>query len=78
MLIKIKLISQTKQDYQQFLQNRSSEIIENGILILLITCVNEQGLSMFEEIYNLLYKCATLLPLNDEELLNYTIPVYLR
>jgi hypothetical protein len=70
--------SQAKQDYRQFLKNRSYELIQNGILILLITSVNQQGLSAFEPIYNLLYKCAKLLPLNDEELFNYTIPVYLR
>jgi hypothetical protein len=74
----ISFKSQAREDYRQFLENRSSELVKDGILILLIPSVNQQGLSMFERIYNLLYKCAQLLPLNAEELLNYTIPVYLR
>jgi hypothetical protein len=70
--------SQAKEDYQFFLKNRSLELIQGGILILLILSVNEQGLSLVEDIYNLLYKCAQMVPLNEDELRNYTIPVYLR
>lgn len=70
--------SQAREDYRQFLECRSKELISGGILILMISSVNEQGQCMTEGIYEILYKCAKLLPLTENELLNYTIPVYLR
>jgi hypothetical protein len=33
---------------------------------------------MFGSVYNLLYKCAKLILLTEEELRNYTMPIYLR
>jgi len=70
--------AQARDDYRQFLENRSRELVQGGVLILIICCVNEEGLTMFESVYNLLYKCAKLFLLTKEELLNYTIPVYIR
>lgn len=73
-----KFKSQAREDYKEFLKNRSRELISGGILILMITGVNKQGLSSMEGTYKLAYKSAKLLPLTEEELLHFTIPVYLR
>jgi hypothetical protein len=69
---------QARDDYRQFLENRSHELIQGGILIINTSSVNDEDEGAFESIYNLLYKCAKLIGLNEEELINYTIPVYLR
>jgi hypothetical protein len=70
--------SQARDDYRQFLENRSRELVQGGVLILIMNCLNEQGLTLFESVYNLLYKCAKLIFSTEEELINYTIPVYIR
>jgi hypothetical protein len=63
-------------DYAQFLEHRSNELILGGVLILCIHCVNDKGLNGLEIAHQLLYKCAKLLLLTEQELLDYTIPVY--
>ncbi|UJR19465.1 hypothetical protein I4U23_022596 [Adineta vaga] len=70
--------NQGRIDYENFLENRSIELIKNGILILIINCLNEYGLTMVENIYELLYKCAQLCLFTNEELEEFTIPVYIR
>jgi hypothetical protein len=70
--------AQAKNDYAQFLENRSRELTQGGVLILTILSADEQGRTMFEGAKHTLYKSAQLLPMNDEELLNYTIPIYIR
>ncbi len=39
--------SQARDDYEQFLKNRSRELINGGVLIANIFSVNDQGESMF-------------------------------
>ncbi|CAF1505254.1 unnamed protein product [Adineta ricciae] len=70
--------NQSKIDYENFLKNRSIELIENGILILVINCLNENNLTMTESVYELLYECSRYCLLTKEELDEYTIPVYIR
>ncbi|UJR18245.1 hypothetical protein I4U23_005147 [Adineta vaga] len=70
--------TQAQLDYIQFLEHRSCELRPGGILILGIHCTDKHGESMVKYGYDLLYKCAQLLPLNDEELLDYTFPMHRR
>jgi len=65
-------------DYSRFLEHRSNELILGGVLILCIHCRNDKGLNGNEIVHQLLYKCAKSLPLTEQELLDYTIPVYYR
>ncbi|CAF2746973.1 unnamed protein product [Rotaria sp. Silwood2] len=61
-----------------FLEYRSNELIPGGVLILCFPCLNDKGLFGFEILFQLLYKCATLLPITQQELLDYTYPLYYR
>ncbi|CAF1354069.1 unnamed protein product [Rotaria sordida] len=69
---------QARIDYSNFLKHRSNELIRGGVFIMCLSCVNEQGLHGVEIAHKLLYKCAKLLLLTEEELYNYTIPLYFR
>ncbi|CAF1161730.1 unnamed protein product [Adineta steineri] len=69
---------QARDDYRNFLENRSLELIQGGILILVMNCFNDEGLTMTESVYHLLYKCAKSILSPKEELPNYTLPVYIR
>jgi hypothetical protein len=70
--------TQAKDDYAQFLENRSRELIQGGVLILTILSADEQGKTLTHNAINHLYKCAELIPLSKQELLDYTIPMYHR
>jgi hypothetical protein len=70
--------AQAQHDYTHFIENRSRELVQGGVLIISILALDEQGRMMFEGATHALYKSAQLLPLNDEELLNYSIPFYAR
>jgi hypothetical protein len=70
--------NQARDDYEQFLENRSREMISGGVLILNIVSVDDQGQSMLNGVYQLLYQCAKLVPFNEEELIDFTLPVYIR
>ena len=48
------------------------------MLILSIVCRNNQGVKELEDSKDLLYKCAQNLSFTEEELLDYTIPSYIR
>ena len=64
-------------DWIHFLQHRSRELIDGGVLILLIPCVDDQGSNGFDIIRELLYECAKMI-LTSQELLDYTLPIYAR
>ena len=70
--------SQAENDYTQFLENRSRELIQGGILILSILSADDNGKTQSHNATDRLYKCAQLISLSDEELLDYTIPMYHR
>ena len=70
--------SQARDDYVRFIENRSRELIIGGVLVLSILCVDEHGRSLFDGALDTLYRTAQLLPMSEEELLEYTIPMYLR
>ena len=61
-------------DYCQFLEYRSRELLPSGVLLLAIFSANDHINCVFE----LLYECAQSLPMTPEELLDYTIPFYVR
>ncbi|CAF0736016.1 unnamed protein product [Adineta steineri] len=42
-----------------------------------MNCTNDEGKTMTESVYDLLYECATSI-LSTNELLHYTLPVYIR
>ncbi|CAF5060462.1 unnamed protein product [Rotaria sp. Silwood1] len=65
-------------DYALFLEQRSSELILGSVLILIILGTDDYGSTGHDEQINLLYKCAQLIKLTPKELLDYTIPLYLR
>lgn len=69
--------SQAMLDYDQFLSHRSREIKSGGILVLTIVALNDkdEGVNMYGK--NLLYQCAQQF-LTNEELLDYTLPIYYR
>ena len=69
---------QAKDDYSSFLKNRSLELITGGVLLLVMNCLNDQGLTLLENVYDLLIKCAKLCAFTADELKEYTIPVYVR
>jgi len=73
-----KFKHQAHLDYSRFLEHRSNELILGGVLILCIHCLNDKRLNGLEIAHQLLYKCAESLPLTEQELLDYTIPVYYR
>ncbi|CAF5119845.1 unnamed protein product, partial [Rotaria sp. Silwood1] len=65
-------------DYALFLEQRSRELIPGGVLILIILGTDNYGSTGYDEQKNLLYKCAQLIKLTSKELLDYTLPMYLR
>jgi hypothetical protein len=73
-----KFKHQAYLDYSRFLEHRSNELILGGVLILCIHCLNDKRLNGLEIAHQLLYKCAKSLLLTEQELLDYTIPVYYR
>ncbi|CAF4658748.1 unnamed protein product, partial [Rotaria sp. Silwood2] len=56
-----KFKQQAHLDYSRFLEYRSNELIPSGVLILCFPCLNDKGLFDFEILFQLLYKCVTLL-----------------
>ena len=70
--------TQAADDYAQFLENRSRELMRGGVLILTILSTDDEGKTLAHNASNHLYKCAQLISLNEQELLDYTIPMYQR
>ncbi|CAF1035625.1 unnamed protein product [Adineta steineri] len=68
---------QARLDLAQFIEQRSRELQLGGVLILSIVGVDEQGFVGSEKTLDALYKCAQSL-LEQQELLDYTIPIYNR
>ncbi|UJR24570.1 hypothetical protein I4U23_005945 [Adineta vaga] len=69
---------QANIDYSNFLQHRSSELMSGGILILVMLCCNAEGKLGFQCNFDLLYKCAQLLPMTSNELDDFSIAVFFR
>ncbi|CAF1419506.1 unnamed protein product [Adineta steineri] len=69
--------TQARDDYQNFLKSRSSELIQGGIQIVIMNSFNDEGITGTENVYHLLNKCAKS-TLSTNEVLNYTLPVYIR
>ncbi|CAF0718516.1 unnamed protein product [Adineta steineri] len=68
---------QARDDYWLFVEKRALELIQGGIVIIVLNCLNHEGITMTESVYHLLYQCAKSI-LSPDELLNYTLPVYIR
>lgn len=73
-----KIKHQARRDLSNFLEHRSRELVNGGVLIISIVCDNHERICGTEAALQLLYKCARLLPLTSQELLDYTIPDYYR
>ncbi|CAF3986558.1 unnamed protein product, partial [Rotaria sordida] len=73
-----KFKQQARLDYVKFLEYRSKELLSGGVLILCIPSLDDNGLRGSEIVFQLLYKSAKLLPMTEEELLDYTFPLYYR
>ncbi|CAF1130106.1 unnamed protein product [Adineta ricciae] len=69
---------QAKEDLEQFIKTRSHELISGGVLIVTAVCSNKKGESILNHACDCLYQCSKLLPLSEQELLDYTIPIYFR
>lgn len=69
---------QAKHDLATFFQHRSRELVPNGVLILNIQCTNSEGSLGFDIGLHLLYECAKAVGLTEQELLDYSIPIYYR
>jgi hypothetical protein len=72
---------QAQLDYTHFLEHRSRELVQGGVLILVMLSLNPAQHGSCPTTINkhvrLLYECAQAL-FTPEELLNYTIPMYHR
>ncbi|CAF4272142.1 unnamed protein product, partial [Adineta steineri] len=69
---------QSYLDYSEFLKHRSCELVSGGVLIFTILCINHQRTTGLEDLQELLYKCAQLLPFTPQELTDFTFPGYCR
>ncbi len=78
---RLAFAQQAQLDYTHFLQHRSRELVQVGVLILVIPSFNpaQHGPSptVTTRSTRLLYACAQVL-LTPEELLGYTIPIHHR
>jgi hypothetical protein len=69
--------SQAKMDFNSFIEHRSRELVPGGVLVLSIPSINDQGRESTGNYFDQLYTCAQSL-LTKQELLNLTVPIYLR
>lgn len=68
---------QAQLDYTQFLEHRARELVQRGVLTLIVPSLHPAQnrpcpAATTKPVYRLLYQCAQAL-LTSEELLNYTI-----
>ncbi|CAF3622544.1 unnamed protein product [Rotaria sp. Silwood1] len=68
---------QAKIDFNSFIEHRSRELVPGGILVLSIPSFDDQGIDSMSNYFDQLYTCAKSF-FNEQELLNLTIPLYLR
>jgi hypothetical protein len=68
---------QAKLDFNSFIEHRSRELVPGGVLVLSIPSVDDQGIESTGNYFDQMYKCAQTL-FNKQELLNLTVPIYLR
>ena len=69
--------NQAKADFNAFIEHRSRELVSGGVLVLSIPSFDEQGVDSMNNYFNQLYISAQTF-FNEQELLNFTVPVYLR
>ena len=69
--------SQAKLDFNTFIEHRSHELVSGGILVLSIPSFDDQGIDSMGNYFDTLYMCAQTF-FTEQELANFTIPVYLR
>ena len=74
---KLLFEKQAQLDFECFLQHRSRELHKGGILILNIPSRNEQDQLGFNQYFDLIYEIARTI-LSDAELIDFTLPFYLR
>ncbi|CAF1385464.1 unnamed protein product [Rotaria sordida] len=68
---------QAKLDFNTFIEHRSRELVSGGVLVLSIPSFNEEGIDSIGNYFDQLYICAKSF-FNEQELLNFTVPLYLR
>lgn len=68
---------QAKIDFNLFIEHRSKELKKGGILILNIPSTNKNQDMGFNQYFDLIYQSAKLF-LSEEELIDFTLPFYLR
>ncbi|CAF3622561.1 unnamed protein product [Rotaria sp. Silwood1] len=68
---------QAKLDFNSFIEHRSRELVSGGVLVLSIPSFDEQGIDSMSNYFDQLYICAQSF-FNEQELLNFTVPLYLR
>lgn len=73
-----RFIAQAKDDYEQFLIHRSRELRTGGVFILTVLSADENRRTPIDYPIDQLYQCAKEMSLTEEELLDYTIPLYFR
>lgn len=69
---------QAKLDLASFFEHRSRELAPNGVLVLNIPCMNADGSVGFDIGLKTLYESAKDVGLTEQELLDYSIPIYYR
>ena len=71
--------TQAQLDWEQFLRCRSNELHSGGILVLSVPSRCDREENGFDHYFDLLYQCAKTSALfTDDELLDFTLPFYLR
>ena len=68
---------QSKEDLAAFLQHRSNELVNSGVLILSMMIIDSERQNIHHAHGTLVYRCVQSF-LTEEELFDFTIPFYFR